>query len=266
MVPKNNTDHEHHNPSDPPSNPFVDSKLVTHKDESIPSVAMQNQDHIDIKDELATMVGSERNTIQGFINDMVGDTAAPTKQSKPSMPESTLHRFSKMITKKVVEDKKMELTQSSIKIPENGVDVLSLFTTSELYGLINDGINKYNHHNTVQGVINDMVGITNVPTTVHSSNEATYTEQDEINDLNEDLRHLRYELKGNINDDDDKNSHDKTILANNGLKSNNNIGAPIVEENEESFYEWVDTYDEWTNYYHTLTEEDEPGELIYVYG
>ena len=40
IAPKHDTDHEHHNPSDPPSNPSVDSKLVTHEDESIPSVVM----------------------------------------------------------------------------------------------------------------------------------------------------------------------------------------------------------------------------------
>ena len=39
-----------------------------------------------------------------------------------------------------------------------------------------------------------MVGNTNAPTMVHSSNKATYTEQEEINDLNEDLYHLRYGL------------------------------------------------------------------------
>ena len=104
-----------------------------------------------------------------------------------------------------------------------------------------------------------MVGNTNVATTVHSSNEAIYTEQDEINDLNEDLRHLNYGLGNNINDDDNKNSHDNTILANNGLKSNNTIGAHIVEETEGWFYEWADTYDEWNNYYHIPTGENEPG-------
>ena len=78
-----------------------------------------------------------------------------------------------------------------------------------------------------------MVDNTNIPTTVHSSNKATYTEQEEINDLNEDLCHLHYGLGNNINDDDNKNSHDETILANNEMKSNNNIGAHIVEEKEE---------------------------------
>ena len=38
---------------------------------------MQNKDHTDIMDELATMVGSDRNTVQGFINNMVGTTDAP---------------------------------------------------------------------------------------------------------------------------------------------------------------------------------------------
>ena len=42
---------------------------------------------------------------------------------------------------------------------------------SDLYGLINESVNKYNHRNTAQGVTNDMVGITNVPTTVHSNND-----------------------------------------------------------------------------------------------
>ena len=63
MAPKHDTDHEHHNPSDPSSNPSVDSKLVTHEDESIPSVAMQDQDHTDIMDALAVMVGSDHNTV-----------------------------------------------------------------------------------------------------------------------------------------------------------------------------------------------------------
>ena len=148
---------------------------------------MQDEDHADIMNELATMVGSDRNTVQGFINDMVGntnyptvvesnnnttdkDTKQPPNQLRSSMPESTLHRISNMIMKDAVEDKKLELTQSGMKIPENDTDVLSLVDILELYGLINDGINKYNHRNTVQGVNNNMVGNTKVPTKVHSSN------------------------------------------------------------------------------------------------
>ena len=60
--------------------------------------------------------------------------------------------------KDAVENKKMELTQSGMQILENDADVLSLFDTLELYRLINDGINKYNHCNTAQGVTNSMVG------------------------------------------------------------------------------------------------------------
>ena len=115
MVPKHDTDHEHQNPSDPTSNPSVDGKLVIHEDESISSVRMQDQDHTDIMDELAAMIGSDRNTVQGFINDMVGNTNTPTSQSKPSMPEFTLHRILKMVMKEAIEDKKLELIRSGMK-------------------------------------------------------------------------------------------------------------------------------------------------------
>ena len=73
-----------------------------------------------------------------------------------------------------------------MKVPENNVDVLSLINTLDLYGLINDGINKHNDRNTVQGFINDMISNTYVPTLIHNSNEVTYMEQDKTNDLNED--------------------------------------------------------------------------------
>ena len=217
MAPKNDTDHEHHNPGDPSSTPSVNCKLVTHKDESIPSMTIQNEDHTDIMDELAVIIGSDRNTVQEFIINMIGNTDVPTvingnnkttarppSQLRSSIPEAILHWISKMVMKEAVEDKKMELIRSSTKIPENDVDVLDLINTSDLYRLINDGINKYNHHNIVQGVTNDMIGNTNIPKTVHSSKEATYIEQDEINDLNEDLRCLRYELGDNIKDVDNK--------------------------------------------------------------
>ena len=54
-----------------------------------------------------------------------------------------------MAMKEAVEEKKMELIWSGTKILENNVDVFDLINTSDLYGLINDGINKYNHRNTV---------------------------------------------------------------------------------------------------------------------
>ena len=65
-----------------------------------------------------------------------------------------------------------------MQISENDADVLSLFDTLELYGLINEDINKYNHRNTAQGVTNNMVGNTNVPTTVHSTQQMIYTVQE----------------------------------------------------------------------------------------
>ena len=72
--------------------------------------------------------------------------------------------------KKAVEDKKVELMQSGTKIPVKYVDIVCLINTLDLYGLINDRINKYNNRNTVQGFINEMVGNTNVPTVFESSN------------------------------------------------------------------------------------------------
>ena len=138
MAPKHDTDHGHHNPSDPQPTTSFDCKLVTHKDESIPSEIMQNEDTTDIMDKLAAM--------------------QPPNQLKSSMPESTLHWISKMVMKEAVEDKKMKLMRLGKKIPTKDLDVLCLINTCELYGLINDGINKYNNRNTVQGFINNMVG------------------------------------------------------------------------------------------------------------
>ena len=149
--------------------------------------------------------------------------------------------------------------QLGTKIPAKDVDVLCLINTLDLYGLINDGINKYNDRNTMQGFINTMVGNTNFPTMVHNSNEATYTEQDEINDLNEELLQLCTGLGDNINNANNENNHDNTNLAENGLKSNNTLGAHIVEEKEGWFYGLADTYDEWNNYCYTPTEENKPG-------
>ena len=68
--------------------------------------------------------------------------------------------------KQAVEDKKAELKQSGKAIPAKDVVILRLIDTSYLYGLINDGINKYNDRKTVQGFTNDMVGDTDAPTVV----------------------------------------------------------------------------------------------------
>ena len=75
--------------------------------------------------------------------------------------------------KEVVEDKKVELKQSGTKIPAKDVDVLRLIDTSDLYGLINNCINKYTTCNTMQGFINDMVGNTNTATVVENDDKIT---------------------------------------------------------------------------------------------
>ena len=64
-----------------------------------------------------------------------------------------------------------------------------------------------------------------------------------VNNLNEEVLHLQRELKGNMDNNDI--NHDEIIPVNNALEPNNTIGAHIVEEKEDSFYDWVDTYDEW---------------------
>ena len=214
------------------------------------SVTMQDQDHTNIMHELATLVGSNCNMVQELINDMVGSTDVPTSQSKPPMLEPALHRISKIIMKETVRDNMLELIQSCKKIPENDVDVIDLINTSDLYGKINEGINKHYQRDSAQRITNDMVNITNVSTTTHNNNEATYTGQEEIidlkvgaNNLNKEVRHLQHELRGNM-DDDEYVSHDETIPIKNLLEPNNTIGAHIVEGNEDSFNDWIDTYDE----------------------
>ena len=223
MAPKHDTGRGHHNPSNPQCTTSVDCKLVTGKDESFPSETMKNENTTDIMDELAAI--------------------RPPNQFISSIPESTLHQISKMVMKETVEDKKMELMQLGTKIPAKDIDILCFIDTSNLYGLINNGINKYNDRNTVQEFINDMVGNTNVPTTVESSNKAT-----SVSKLGKAKPVVVHE-----------NNHGNTKLANTGLKSNNILGAHIVEEKEGLFYELADTYDEWNNYYDTPTEENEPG-------
>ena len=143
MASNHETDHEHQNTNDSTYNPSADNELVTHKDELIPSVAMQDQDHANIMQELKTLVGSNRTTVREFINDMVVETNTPTSQSKPPMSETTLHRIAKIVMKEAVRDKMLELIQSGKKIPENNVDVLDLIDTSDLYRMINEGINKH---------------------------------------------------------------------------------------------------------------------------
>ena len=130
MAPKYDTGWGDHNTSNPQPTTSIDCKLITHKDEPIPSETMKNENTTDIIDELAVMV-------------------QPPNQLRSSMPESTLHRISKIVMNEAVANKKMELMRSSTKIPVKDIDVLNLIDTSELYGLINDGIDKYIDRNTV---------------------------------------------------------------------------------------------------------------------
>ena len=90
MAPKHDIDHGYHNPSNPQRTTSVDCKLITHKNEYIPSKTMKNEDNIDIMNELSAMI-------------------QPPNQLRLSMPESILHRISKMVIKEAVEDKTIEL-------------------------------------------------------------------------------------------------------------------------------------------------------------
>ena len=119
-----------------------------------------------------------------------------------------------------VEDKQVELKQSNTKIPATEVDVLRLINISDLYGLINDGIDEYNDRNTMQGFINDMAGNTNAPTMVEGSNKTTAASK--LGKAKPVVVH--------------ENNHGNTKLADTGLKSNNILGAHIVEEKEGWFY------------------------------
>ena len=131
MTREHDTGQGHHNPSNPQSNTSIDCKLAIGKDGPFISEIMKNKDTTDIMDELATMI-------------------QPPNQLKSLISESTLHQILKMVIKEAVEDKKVELMQLGTMIPGKGVDVLCLIDTLYLYGLINDGINKYNDSNTSQ--------------------------------------------------------------------------------------------------------------------
>ena len=63
MASNHEIDHEHQNTRDSTSNPSVADEFFTHKDELIPLVAIQDQDHTNIMEELKTLVGSDCNTV-----------------------------------------------------------------------------------------------------------------------------------------------------------------------------------------------------------
>ena len=73
--------------------------------------------------------------------------------------------------KEAMEDKKVELRQSGMEIPAKDVNILRLIDTTYLYGLINDGINKYNDYNTIK--ITNMFDNTNTTTVVDANNKTT---------------------------------------------------------------------------------------------
>ena len=73
--------------------------------------------------------------------------------------------------KEAVEDTKVELRQSGMEIPAKDVNILRLIDTTYLYGLINDGINKYNDYNTIK--ITNMFDNTNTTTVVDANNKTT---------------------------------------------------------------------------------------------
>ena len=117
------------------------------KDELFSTKAMENEDITAIMDKLTTV---ER----------------PFDPLGSSNPKSTIYWISKEVMKEAMENKKAELKQSGKEIPAKDVDILWLIDTSYLYGLINDGINKYNNSNTTQGFINNVFVNTNTTTVV----------------------------------------------------------------------------------------------------
>ena len=212
MTHEHDTCQGHHNPSNQQSNTSVDYKLATSKDESFPPEAMKNGDITDIMDELGTM-------------------KRPPNLLESSISESTLHRISRKVMKQAIEDKKVELKQSGTKIPAKDVDILRLIDTLDLYGLINDSINKYNDCNTIQGFINNMIGNTNTATGVKNNYKTTT-----ISKSGKSKPVVIHE-----------NNNGAMKLADTGLKSKNTFGAHLVEEKEEWFYKWADKYDMWND-------------------
>ena len=160
-------------------------------------------------------------------------------QLESLIPKSILQRISKKVTKEAVEDKKIELKQPGTKIPAKDIDVLRLIDTSDLYGLINDGINKYNDRNTVHSFINDMVGNTDV----EGNNKATAASK-----LGKTKPVVVHE-----------NNHGNKKLANTGLESNNTLDVHIMKEKEGWFYGLADQYDVLNDYSYTPTKENDPG-------
>ena len=100
--------------------------------------------------------------------------------------------------------------------------------------------------NMVEGFINDMVSETShmdAPTMIKDNNKTTTTSK-----LEKAKPVVVYE-----------SNNGAMKLAETGLKSNNTLGAHIMEEKEGWFYKWADKYDVWNDYSYTPTKENEPG-------
>ena len=100
--------------------------------------------------------------------------------------------------------------------------------------------------NMVEGFINDMVleiSHMDVSAVVKDNNETNATSK-----LEKEKPVVVYENKNGV-----------TKLADTGLKSNNTLGAHIVEEKEGWFYKWANKYDVWNDYSYKPTKENEPG-------
>ena len=98
----------------------------------------------------------------------------------------------------------------------------------------------------VEGCISDMLpesSYLEALTTVEDSNETT--NEDEMGDLKPAAV--------------DENKNDGVKRANTGLEPNNILGAHILEEKEEWFYQWADNYDVWNNNSYKPTKENEMG-------
>ena len=115
--------------------------------------------------------------------------------------------------KEEVEGKKVELKQSGRKIPAKDVDVLRLIDTSDLYGLINDGINKYNDCNTAQEFTDNMVGNADASTVIRGILEVPAASK--LGKAKPVVVH--------------ENNCSNTKLTNTELESNNTHVAHIVE-------------------------------------
>ena len=63
-----------------------------------------------------------------------------------------------------------------------------------------------------------------------------------------------------------ENNNGAMKLVNTRLKSNNTLGAHILEKKEGWFYKWDDKYDVWNDYSYTPTKEYAPGSSQTVTG